>query len=210
MQGVQEMKQTKTFSRRSKVGFSIAAAFLLACGVAYMTLLKIPKEETLPEVGIKQTIHEFPESVFLKARPAADSVRDHLLDGDFKVVNHVQAIPQTWRSIFDSSFVDIHGLPTKGARVEMADPGQPFQSSDALVPGLPFRRLVLAGLSSQKCFIYYQHGGSMYPSYCLAVMDYGSNSMIWVGESRKVARSLSDLRFMLSRGLFEDTGGPGC
>ena len=204
------MKQTKSFSRRSKVGFSIAAAFLLACGVAYMTLLKIPKEETLPEVGIKQTIHEFPESAFLKTRPAADSVRDHLLDGDFKIVNHVQAMPEPWRSIFDSSFVDIHGSATKGAGVEMADPGQPFQSSDALVPGVPFRRLVFAGLGAQRGFIYYQHGGSMYPSYCLAVMDYGSKSMLWVGESRKVARNLSELRFMVSHGLFEDAGGPGC
>jgi hypothetical protein len=204
------MKQKRRFSRRYKVGLGIAATLLLAFGIGYMALRNTAKEKTLPEFGVGEAVHEFPDSVFLRTKPIADSLRAHLLDEDFKIVSHTEAIPQTWRSIFDSSFVDIHGLATNGARVEMADPGQRFQSSDALVPGLPFRRLVFAGLSPQKSFIYYQHGGSMYPSYCLAVMDYGSKSMVWVGESRNVARSLSDLRFMLSRGLFEDTGGPGC
>jgi hypothetical protein len=42
------------------------------------------------------------------------------------------------------------------------------------------------------------------------VMDYAEGKTLWMGESRKAVRTLDDLRFMLSRGLFYDTAGPAC
>jgi hypothetical protein len=203
------MKGTRSFSRRPKAWFIIAAGLLLFCGLAYLTELKMHKVQTLPEIRMQQTIPEYPEPI-LKTRLAAVSVRDHLLDGDFKIVDRVKSIPEPWRAIFDASFVEIDGSPAKRDRVQSADPGQPIQESDSVVPGLSFRRLIFAGLGVQRTFIYYEHGGGVPHSYCLAVVDVGSGSVVWVGEARKEARNLRELRLMVSGDLFDESPGPGC
>ena len=108
------------------------------------------------------------------------------------------------RSTFDSSFAHNLGAAASSKEIELANPGQMFQSSDALIEGAPFRRLEFAGLGTGRCFVYYQHGGTMYPRFCLAVMDNANGKMLWVGEARKQARNLDQLRKMLLRGDFMD------
>lgn len=209
MQGGEQMSDAKFFSRGTKAGFVIAA-LLFAAGLVYFTKCRMTRVETLPPIKVRRTTAKFPDSVSLSRRSVDPSIRDHLLDGDFRVVNRWHAIPEKWRSTFGSSFVSSEGATVRGDAIDMADPDQPFQVSDSIVPGLSFRRLVFAGLSPKRAFIYYQHGGSMYPAYCLAVMDAGTSGDLWVGEARRASRNLEDLRSMLSRGLFDDTSGSGC
>jgi hypothetical protein len=60
--------------------------------------------------------------------------------------------PNSCRWIFESSFVTISGSRAKPGGINLANPGEAFQASDNIVPGLPFRRLEFAGLSDTKPF----------------------------------------------------------
>lgn len=179
------------------------------CVVLFLTkVLKPPKESVPLELKVKRTLPEEPDPFHLAAVSAPDSVRRHLLDGAFEVVRRMNEIPASCTSIFESSFVN---ASEKGPKpVPFANPGEAFQSSDAVMPGLPFRRLEFAGLGRSRCFIHYQSGGKMYPSFCLAVVDYANHKTIWVGESQKAATSLEELRLMLLKQRFRDTSGPIC
>ncbi|MGC1267197.1 MAG: hypothetical protein WA853_13000, partial [Candidatus Acidiferrum sp.] len=158
-----------------------------------------------------QKMPEEPDRIRLNTLPAPNSIASHLLDGNFKIVNRMDDLTEDCTSIFDSAFVNSSGVARAiASAVSLADPAQDFQTSDDVRPGLPFRRLVLAGLGHKSCFIYYEHGGAMYPSSCLALMDYSQKRAIWVGESRKKATTLEDLRSMLSTDQFADTVGPVC
>jgi hypothetical protein len=138
------------------------------------------------------------------------AARDHLLEGSFSIVKLAEKIAPDCRSTFDSSFAHSPGAAASSKEIELANPGQMFQLSDALIEGAPFRRLEFSGLGTGRCFVYYQHGGSMYPWFCLAVMDNANGKMLWVGEARKKARNLDQLRKMLLRRDFMDTSGPVC
>ena len=143
------------------------------------------------------------------SRPSPE--RNHLLDGSFSVVRLRENITGDCRSVFESSFInDDKKKATNLTTTKLANPGQVFQSSDALIQGAPFRRLEFAGETIGRCFIYYQHGGVMYPRFCLVVIDTRSQRAIWVGEARKRAKELYQLRSMLLRGEFNDTSGFVC
>jgi hypothetical protein len=152
----------------------------------------------------KQEIPDIPGSFYLRNVPTLDDV--HLLDGDFKIVRRVNEIPDTCMSPFESLFVTINGLHAKPGEVRFANPGEPFNWSDNVVEGLPFRRLEFAGFSPAECFVHYQSGG-MFPLFCLAVIDTASHK-IRVGEYRKAGKDLRELRRMLLQRRFRD--GRGC
>lgn len=204
------MKRKNTLSMGTKA-IIVAGITLVICGsVAFIIEHRLTSELAPTELRVQQVPPRTPDSLVLNTRPAPDAIGTHLLDGNFRIVDRTQDLPKSCRGIFDSSFVEADGSIRKGARVAMANPGEPFQLSDRLIQATPFRRLLFGGLGSQRCFIYYQHGGSMTPRYCLAVMEYTDGSTLWVGVSRKAARSLDDLRLMLSRHLFDVTAGPAC
>jgi hypothetical protein len=203
------MTSTKSSPRTSKVAIITAAVLVAGVAVFYITHIRGPKEGGGPEIAVHRAMPQYPEPI-LRTRPVPKAARNHLLDGDFNIMKHMQAIPENRMSIFISAFVEIDGSPAERSRVQFADSGQPIQASDSVVQGLPFRRLIFAGLGEQRAFIYYEHGGGVPHSYCLAVLDVGSGSVVWVGEARKEARNLSDLRSMVSDGLFDDSPGPGC
>jgi hypothetical protein len=152
----------------------------------------------------KQAIFDIPGSFYLRNVPALENV--HLLDGDFKIVRRLEEVPDACMRTFESSFVNINGLRAKQGEVRFANPGEPFNWSDAIERDLPFRRLELARLNTSGCFIHYQKGG-MFPSFCLAVIDTGGHK-IRVGEYRQAAKDLRELRQMLFQHRFAD--GSGC
>ncbi len=145
----------------------------------------------------------------LSTVPLPTATRDHLLDGGFNTVNLFEKISLNCMSAFESSFVSSSGA-ARNSKIELANPGKIFQSSDALIEGAPFRRLEFAGMGTSSCFIYYQHGGTMYPRFCLAIMNNDNQKMLWVGETRKQAHNLDQLRHMLLKGDFIDTSGSVC
>ncbi len=192
---------------------TILSCFAVGIGIFAMVLVVRAWKslrQPIPQLEVKQAVPDIPGSFYLRTVPVPDDVRVHLLDGDFKIVRRVNEIPNSCRLIFESSFMTISGSRAKPGEVSLADPGEPFQASDNIVPGLPFRRLELAGLGGTKCFIHYQNGGQTFVSFCLAVIDYATQQTIWVGESQKVARNMDDLRRMILQLQFGDTAGRAC
>ncbi len=114
-----------------------------------------------------------------------------------------------WDS-FASSFLRFSGAPASKELVKFADPGQDFDATDLSIrEGLASRRLVFAGLGSKTCFVYYERGGD-HATTCLAVVDYAEEKAVWVGESRRKATNLKELRANFTADLFGDTYGPVC
>lgn len=185
-------------------------AVLLMCaaviaGIGFWRELRIPSHVPLPP-RYQESANQRP---LLATVSAPLSVRQKLLLGDFTVVHRFQNLPDRCQESFLSSFSNPGG---KGISIaDIANPGELFQFSDALVPNLPYRRLVFAGQQHDKCFIYYQDGGHMYASFCLAVIDEGSEKPIWIGnEWGKPAASISELRQRLSANAFRDDSGAVC
>ena len=189
----------------------VVAGSAVIFGGKYAKRFLAGNEHALTGPG-KQTVvpAETPDPFQLSTVSASgtDSVR--LLDEDFSNVERMRAIPGGCRDIFESSFVNLSGSEVSKGRVPFADPDNDFEATDAIRGGLPFRRLVLAGLGSKSCFVYYERGGTMYPSSCLAMIDYNQRKAVWIGESHQKARSVEELRFMLSRKQFTATAGPVC
>ena len=154
---------------------------------------------------------EPPDPIHLNTIPLPLRDRRHLLNGDFQVVMQMGDLAGSCWDSFASSFLRFSGAPASKELVKLADPGQDFEATDHLRGGLPFRRLVFAGLGSKGCFVYYEQGGQQHPATtCLAVMDYAQKKAIWVGESRRKARNFKELRANFAADLFADTYGPVC
>ena len=186
------------------------AVLAIACIGIYIASNVVPWRVSTEQldVGKAQKTPKVVERPLLKTIHMLPSTRDHLLDGNFKILSKEDAIPAECRSAFYSSF-----SPSGIGQLEefkLADPGQPYQASDALVPGLPFRRLVFAGQQAGRCFVYYKHGGVTNPSYCVAVIDISTNKLLWVGRSFEEASGVQKLRAMLRSGKFQDERGLVC
>jgi hypothetical protein len=192
---------------------TILSCFAVGIGIFAMVLVVRAWKslgQPIPQLEVKRAEPEEPDMFYLSTASVSDDVRSHLLDGDFKIVRRVNEIPTSCRLIFESSFKTASGSRAKPGTISLADPGESFQASDNIVPGLPFRRLELAGLGGTKCFLHYQNGGQMFVSFCLAVIDYPNQQTIWVGEFQKVARNMDELRRMILQRQFGDTAGRAC
>ena len=123
----------------------------------------------------------------------------HILDGDFSVERNVDSLPYGLKSAF-SSLAGEHDF-------KMANPGDKYQATDVVVePALPFRRLVFAGISTDKCFIHYEAGGIGH-SYHIAVFGVdseGKAKFLWGGPGPRAAKDLEQLRTMVAGGAFAD------
>jgi hypothetical protein len=202
--------------------FSKTAKFCLLAGIAglfsasgiwYVKAIRTPELVDLREAISRSAAKDEemdPDAVHLSKIPAINSENNHLLDGDFMIVYRMHDISQSCWNSLSSSFANNPGTISKGGAISFADPGQPAQYGDSIIPNAPFRRLVFAGQSPRTCFVYFQHGGADHPSYCLAVIDDAKGKTIWVGEARKKARNLRELRSLLSTHQFDDTSGPAC
>jgi len=187
-----------------RAGVVVLGVFV-AAAIGYKVALRGKPVPPMPVGRLsRQNPEHGGERAVLDTMSSSSIERNHVLDGSFTIIRLTGEIAKGCRDIFDSSFV-----PGSGP-IELADPGELFQFSDALIEGAPFRRLEFAGMAPNKCFIYYQHGGTMYPRFCLALMDNSNRKMLWVGVAAKHAANVQELRKMLLRGDFADNNGPTC
>jgi len=210
---VAEMAAEAQSSRRLKVWAVILGLAILAiAGVYYVRRLESRSQTALSMPERKQSPPDDPDSMRLSTVSVSNSVRSGILGANFDLVYGFAEIPAACKVAFESSFVNSSssGSGVRRTKIQMADPGERFNWSDNVISGLALRRLIFAGLGPKTCFVYYERGGTMYPSACLAVMDYAQGKSIWVGESRKKAANLRDLRSMISNQKFQDTLGPVC
>jgi hypothetical protein len=126
--------------------------------------------------------------------------RQHILDGQFKVMSTTDGIPPEVRKAFCEM--------TRQHSFAMANPGQKYQVGDVIFDrSLPRRRLVFAGASDNKWFIHYERGGRGVGEY-LVVLKVGSGGdakLLWGSVGANRARSLEQLRKMLAVGQFSGT-----
>jgi hypothetical protein len=98
-------------------------------------------------------------SVIVAASQATDAgalpgaLRAHVQDEKFAIVTSIRGLPLGVRNELQTLF---------GSRdLDIAEPGAQFQATaEVVTPGLPTRRLVVAGCSTEHCLVYYQRGGT--------------------------------------------------
>ena len=185
---------------------------LLAAGVLYS--LRKYRTESLSPSELKWINRSQPKTVQepgLRVSRATKEARQELLVTAFGLSQRTEDIPNSCKAAFWSSFTFPKGQ--EPGPIPMADPGQIFRFSDGWPPSnIPLRRLIFAGELAGGCFIYYERGGRIYPSSCLAVMNYKKGRAVWVGEKAGgwPARNLPELQRLLITGAFCDEGNLGC
>jgi len=88
--------------------------------------------------------------------------RKHLLSGKLTVVHSTTDLPPKMKAAFAAL---VHQ-----PAFEMAEPDEPFQVGDSIMPGrrLPVRRLVFAVFDDSSCFVHYERGGIAHLYYLVA------------------------------------------
>jgi len=117
------------------------------------------------------------------------------IPASFVEVDRVERVPdRVWREF-------AHGTIDHSS--QMANPGKKWQATDVIrEDGLPFRRLIFAGVSDSYCVLYFEHGGIGH-SYHLILfrLHQDSAELTWRASSmRKVLRGLSEIPDALRSG----------
>jgi len=127
------------------------------------------------------------------------SERQHVLDGEFALVRSTDELPEPVKNTFATL--------TKEDRFALADLGHKYQETDVIEePGLPSRRLVIAGHYKQRWFVHYAHGG-IGLRYAIIVLDIQPDNtahFVWGGSGFRSAANLNDLRNAIKSGEFAD------
>lgn len=129
---------------------------------------------------------------------------DKLTSGSLVEIGKVEALPASCREAFAKL--------THEAAFALANPGQPYQATDAIGPGqpLPWRRLIFGGLSRDRCLVYYELGG-IAATQAVVVFDLstaGKATLSWGGVDGGKVPDLPSLVSRMAGGAFRQ-GGPG-
>lgn len=97
--------------------------------------------------------------------------------------------------------VHIKDFPPGVVRWPIADPGSPFNNSDARDPRYPNRGLILGGCSSDLCVLHFQIGGMISP-YCILAMQRSKRGWyaVWYARMPRALTSFDELQAVLERG----------
>jgi hypothetical protein len=125
--------------------------------------------------------------------------KEHILDGAFAIVGTTEEIPPKVKQ----AFAEI----TREHSFALANPEQKYQATDVVSePGLPFRRLVFAGVKDDEWFIHYERGGRGH-GYDVVVFKVEAQhrvQFLWGGAGFHGANNLGELRKMIAAGQFSD------
>jgi hypothetical protein len=129
------------------------------------------------------------------ASPSSQSELEQFLDGDFHLITDMEAMPKPVIKAFTE---------TGGSRLTIANPGKGFQATDVVLwdESLPWKRLLFAGISGDKCFMLYEQGGQVH-FFVLALFELSPpNGLKGVSKSSCIpAADLVELRSRVSEGL---------
>jgi hypothetical protein len=175
----------------------IAASLCLVVVLAVLTSWYVRRTYTvqpLPSVP-EESSEPTPRQTYIKLSPF-DVQR--LLSGNCTTINTAGELPETIKSAFATI--------TRDKPFSLADPGSRFNATDVIEPGLPRRRLVLAGRCENRWFIEYEHGG-IGMSTALMVLRVNSDrsvSLVWGRALRGGAKNIKELRAALSGAAYYD------
>jgi len=169
--------------KRIAVIASISAVLVAVVGIE---IISYAKGNTAP-LGQARPIQFRPGGL-------TQAARGQFLNGDFTIVKNLRVLP----------FPVLEALAEQGGtRLIMANPGGVFEATDVILDSsLPQRRLIFAGVLSDRCFIHYERGGRGH-SYIIAFFRLTSASSmepLWSGYCDKPAATIHDLRSKLANG----------
>ncbi len=127
-----------------------------------------------------------------------------VISSDLRMITTVEQLPNDCTEAIQRQV-----LPS-GSRFEIANPGDPFQQADSISHSLPFRRLEFGAENPHRCLVLFQHGGTMYPRYCLVAVDRDKGVLDWIGETRRQVKSKNELFFLLSDPKLWNAEEPNC
>ena len=119
--------------------------------------------------------------------------REHLLDGQFKIISKTEGIPANVKQAFSK----IAHEPS----FAMANPGQKFQVTDVVLDRtLPWRRLAFAGVQDDKWVLHYERGGLAHSYYVVAFKAdlHGDARFVWGCGVGRSAKTIEQLRTMVA------------
>jgi hypothetical protein len=128
------------------------------------------------------------EGPFIEYPSTSAAQAQQFLDGNFSLVTNVRNLPSPVLASFTEQ---------GGSRLVIANPGEKFRATDVVYDAtLPSNRLILAGVSGEKCFIHYEQGG-IGLSHVLAFFEIPFKDRmkpVWRGYCGGRAKSLEELR----------------
>jgi len=170
---------------------TVCAVFLCAALYFRFALRPVPPLSSVRE--------EPPKTYWPLFHTLSSAQKGHILDGDFTIERNVESLPNSLKSAF-SGLAGEHDF-------KMANPGNKYQATDVVVePGLPFRRLVFAGIATDKYLLHYEEGGigHIYQIAVFGVDSEGKVKFLWGGPGPRAANDLEQLRTMVAGGAFAD------
>ncbi len=117
---------------------------------------------------------------------------DKLMRENFVIVTDVRKLPESVKG----SFCNIEKCNFVGVKFDMVNPGEAM-STDAMIPGVPNKRLRLAALNGDSAIVLYEWGGYADQT-CVTAFDFRQHTS-W-GASLKVfgVNTLEQLRTAIS------------
>lgn len=127
-------------------------------------------------------------------------MRAHVRDERFQIVTAVRGLPLGVREELQRMF--------GSTAMAIADPGERFQATDVITdPGLPIRRLSVAGCSQDHCLVYYERGGIAHTWHAVLLHWTPEGTRVEAGGTAPAGiRSLDELRNAVLSGALK---GPG-
>jgi hypothetical protein len=125
------------------------------------------------------------------------ALRDHVKDDRFWIVTSIRGLPLGVRDELQTLF----GSQT----LDIADPGDEFQVTDAIVnPKLQIRRLVAAGCTIEYCLVYYERGGRAHTWY-VALFHWtpAATRFEWGGTAPGGLATIDDVRNAILSGVIK-------
>ena len=157
------------------------SAFVRLVGVVLVTagiVLAQNKQDRKP-------LGEGPTLIF-SAPKMTQLARKQFLDSNFTIVRDVGHLPRPVLEKFTEQ---------KGSRPVIANPGGNFIVGDVIYDSsLPRERLIFAGVSGERCFVYYEKGGRGH-TYLLVLFDLTPTDAkpLWQGYCSGSAANISNL-----------------
>jgi hypothetical protein len=108
-------------------------------------------------------------------RAMPEALRAHIGGETFTPLTTVAALPQGLKGELARLF--------KEKSLQLADPGAPYNATDAVGPDpLPFRRLIAAGCAADHCLVHYERGGIAHTYAVLVLSRKGETiRLVWGG-----------------------------
>jgi hypothetical protein len=153
------------------------------------------------QVGVATHAQDMGTAV-LKASLPSSLEREKLLAEKFVQVHDIAAFPASCKR----GFATLAHTPD----FELANPGEPYQATDVIGrgPRLPWRRLLIGGVSSDRCIVFYVIGGFA-PYRAAVVLDISKKDpvLVWGGAGGKDPDDLPALISQIAGGAFIQSSG---